>query len=382
MKEADKGWYTLCRDENIYEMRKQLFSNDPALGMIGKSGVAYEADYDAAYNSGEVLRLAEQGRESGVYTSVTGEMTTDMNKAVFMLNTDLAQAAVGYTGGERFETDDIIFDIDTEFSTDSVCAIDKKPIEESGRMLLTTLARQMNTGMKLARDGSKVEDGGTAPILIEPVCGSVTIKNTNDYDVWILESSGRRNRKAKCEKTAEGYTRIILSAENRAMNYEIVKTGSGAKTGGAKNATYTLGAANAMFDDISDNETANAAERLYFYGYARGTGERRFSPEQEITRGEFVLWLMNALNPDTTGNKAAFEDVAEGSPINKIKALGVIGGERLDADGTLSEEDMYKITEGALRATGRKNYSVQKEQTGGTATRGRAARLISDVLWK
>ena len=381
VKEADKGWYTLYRDENIYEMRKQLFSNDPALGMIGKSGVAYEADYDAAYNSDEVLRLAEQGRETGVYTSVTGEMTTDMTKSVFMLNTELAQAAVGYTGGERFETNDLIFDIDTEFSTDSVCALDKKPIEESERMLLTTLARQMNTGMKLARDGSKVEDGGTAPILIEPVCGSITIKNTNDYDVWILESSGQRNRKAKCEKTAEGYTKIILSAENRAMNYEIVKTGSGAKMG-AKKATYTLGAAGAMFDDISDKETTDAAERLYFYGYARGTGERKFSPEQEITRGEFALWLMNALNPDTTGNKAAFEDVAEGSPINKIKALGVVGGERLDADKPLSAEDMYKITEGALKAVGRKNYSVQKEQTGGVVTRGRAAKLISDVLWK
>ena len=199
--------------------------------------------------------------------------------------------------------------------------------------------------------------------------------------MWILESSGQRNRKAKCEKTAEGYTKIILSAENRAMNYEIVKTGSGAKMG-AKKATYTLGAADAMFDDISDKETADAAERLYFYGYARGTGERKFSPEQEITRGEFALWLMNALNPDTTGNKAVFEDVAEGSPINKIKALGVVGGERLDADKPLSAEDMYKITEGALKAVGRKNYSVQKEQTGGVVTRGRAAKLISDVLWK
>ena len=131
VKEADKGWYTLYRDENIYEMRKQLFANDPTLGMIGKSGVAYEADYDAAYNSDEVLRLAEQGRETGVYTSVTGEMTTDMTKSVFMLNTELAQAAVGYTGGERFETNDLIFDIDTEFSTDTECALDKKPIEES-----------------------------------------------------------------------------------------------------------------------------------------------------------------------------------------------------------------------------------------------------------
>lgn len=380
--EADEGWYTLYRDENIYEMRKQKFSNDPSIGLIGKSGVVYEDNYDEKYNSSDVLRLAEQGRASGVYTAVTGEMTADMKKSVFMLNTDLAQAAVGYTGGERFETNDVVFDIDTEFSTNSVCAVDKKPIEESEKMLLTTLARQMNTGMKLERDGSKVTDGGTAPILIEPVEGTITLKNKNSYDVWILDSSGQRNRKAKTEKTKEGYTKIFLTAENRAMNYEIVKTASGAKMSGAKYATYRLVSANAMFDDISDTETADAAERLAFYGIAGGTGERRFSPEQTITKGEYILWLMNALNPDTTGNKAAFEDVGEGSPINKIKALGVITADRLGADEPLTAEEMYSITDGALRATDRENYSVQREQTDGIVTRGRAAKLVSDVLWK
>ena len=361
---AEKGYYTLHRNEETYKIKKQRFPHDPAIGLIGKSGVVFEKQYDESYNSNEVLRLAEQGKRSGIYTSVTGELTTDTNKDLFVLNSGKAQAAVGYLQNEEIETDDVIFRIDTEFSTNSLCAIDNKPIESSKRLLLTTLARQRNTGLKMERDNSKVLDGGTAPVLMEPVEGEIILKNRNDYEIWILNSAGQRTMRARTKKTDEGYTAIILTADNRALNYEIIQTRQAENKITSKTATYTLKTAPKLFNDIKDEQTREAAERLTLLGVARGTGESSFSPEQIITKGEYILWLMQGLKPDTSLEEV-FADVPDGSP---------------DPDKKLTADEMYAYTERALKAVGRENYMVQKEYADGFVTRGQAAKLLCDIL--
>lgn len=382
VQEAEKGYYTLYRKEDLSEREKQTFSFDPSIGLIGKTGAVFEEQYEPSCNSDEVLKLAAEGKESGVYTSITGELTTDRNKAIFVMNTELAQAAAGYINGETVETDDVRFHIDTEFSVNSLVAVDKQPIETSDRILLTTQARQSNTGMRLESDFSAILDGGTAPILIEPVEGEIVIKNRNAYDVWALTSAGKRAKKLTTQKTPEGYTKILLTVNNQTMNYEIVKKQQAGQKVSDKKATYTLQEKSAdVFTDIADEQTKQAAERLYTLGMIRATGEKMFSPNQNITRGEFALWLMQALNP-YPAETLKFDDVPEDSAANKLRSLGVINDEALNAEDYLSMEDMYSMVEGALKAIGRKNASIPREYQGDLATRGTAARVIFDILWK
>lgn len=381
VKEADEGYYTLYRKEDISKMSKRYVTKDPSVGLIGKSGVVFEEQYDPSCNSDEVLKLAAEGKESGVYTSVTGELTTDKKKEIFALNTELAQAASGYLSDDIIETNDLIFNIDTEFSVNSLVAVDKQPIEISDRMLLTTQARNRNSGMNIARDFSEILEGGSAPVLIEPVEGEIIIKNTNEYEVWALASSGQKVKKAATVKTPEGYTKILLTADNKAMNYEIVKKRQSNQKISEKKATYTLNKSTDMFTDISDPQTKQAAERLCALGTIRATGEKTFSPNQNITRGEFGLWLMQTLDPSPT-ETLQFSDVSEESAANKLRSLGVINDEALNADDYLSTEDMYSMIEGSLKAIGRKNASVPREYEGDLVTRGTAAKVIFDILWK
>ncbi len=382
VEEADEGYYTLYRKEDIPKMAKRYLTKDPSIGLIGKTGVVFEEQYDPDYNSDEVLKLAAEGKESGVYTSVTGELTTDKNKEVFVLNTELAQAASGYLSGEKLETDDVIFNINTEFSVNSLVAVDKQPIETSERMLLTTQARNRNSDMQIARDFSEIIDGGSAPVLIEPVEGEIVIKNRNEYDVWALTSAGQRAQKLKTQKTPEGYTKILLTANNQTMNYEIVKKKQASQKISDKKATYTLKEKSAdVFNDITDAQTKQAAERLYTLGMIRATGEKTFSPNQNISRGEFVLWLMQALNPAPTED-IKFKDVPEDSAANKLRSLGVINDEFLNAEEYLRTEDMYSMIEETLKAIGRENATVPREYQETLVTRGAAAKVIFDILWK
>lgn len=381
VKEADEGYYTLCRKEDVSEMTKRFLPTEASIGLIGKTGLAFEEQYDPDYNSNEVLKLANEGKKSGVYTSVTGELTADKSKQVFVMNTELAQAASGYLSGETFETDDVRFNIDTGFSVNSLVAVDKQPIETSDRMLLTTQARHRNSDMVIARDFSSILDGGTAPVLIEPVEGEIVIKNKNAYDVWALTSAGQRAQKLTTQKTPEGYTKILLTADNQTMNYEIVKTMQAEQTVFDKKATYTLNKSTDLFTDITDAQTKQAAERLCALGMIRATSETTFSPNQNISRGEFALWLMQALNPAPT-ETLQFNDVPKDSAANKLRSLGVITDESLNADEYLNTEDMYSMIEGSLKAIGRKNTLVSREYQGDLVTRGTAAKVIFDVLWK
>lgn len=382
VKEPDKGYYHLYRNEDLSKRNKQTLSFDPWIGLIGKTGLVFEEQYEPSCSDDEVLKLAAEGKKSGVYTSITGELTTDRNKAIFSMNAETAQAAAGYINGETIETDDIVFHIDTEFSVNSIIAVDKQPIDKSEKMLLTTQARQSNTGMRLEKDFSAVLDSGTAPVLIEPVEGEIIIKNYNVYDVWVLNSSGQRLRKLMTEKTPEGYTKILLTKDNKTMNYEIVKKKQSNISVSNKKATYTqTEKASDMFNDITDAKTKQAAERLYALGMIRATGEKMFSPNQNITRGEFALWLMQALNPEIS-ETLEFKDVPEGNAANKLRSLGVINDENLDAGNYLATDDMYVLIEKTLKFIGRKNTAIQREYQEEFVTRGAAAKVIYDILWK
>lgn len=230
--EADSGYF-IAHGTDYSAVGAQTIPDSAALAMTGKTGVIIgdESGADAKYLDQSVKQKAESAASGdNVFRSVTDELVFDLKNGAFSLNTPRTQAITGYKSGytaASAELSDIDVQIDNRYATVVVNSLDGKPIAESGSMLLTTVGQVWNSGQVMRRDGTGFLKTGTYPVLCEPICGSVTIKTAGDFDVYILDSSGRRGEKASTVKTAEGYTKILLTKDNATMNYEIVGTEAG-----------------------------------------------------------------------------------------------------------------------------------------------------------
>jgi hypothetical protein len=56
-------------------------------------------------------------------------------------------------------------------------SLDGQPIASSGRLLLAATARTTNTGFRWEDDHQTVAEWGRGPVLIEPVTGTVTLRD-------------------------------------------------------------------------------------------------------------------------------------------------------------------------------------------------------------
>ena len=225
--EADSGYF-IAHGTDYSAVGAQTIPDSAALAMTGKTGVIIgdESGADAKYLDQSVKQKAESAASGdNVFRSVTDELVFDLKSGAFSLNTPKTQAITGYKKGyaaASAELSDLNIQIDNKYATVVVNSLDGKPIAESGSMLLTTVGQVWNSGQVMRRDGTGFLKAGSYPVLCEPICGSVTIKTAGDVDVYILDSSGRRVEKASTVKTAEGYTKILLTKDNATMNYEIV----------------------------------------------------------------------------------------------------------------------------------------------------------------
>lgn len=225
--EAQSGYYKVYGTD-YSAVGTQDISDSAALAMLGKTGVVVGdgSGVKSEYLDTSVLDGANAASGGDrVFRSVTDELVFDLKNGAFSLNTPKTQAVTGYKNGytaASAELSDIAAAIDNKYATVVVNSLDDKPIAESGKILLTTAGQVWNSGQVMRRDGTGFIKAGSYPVLCEPICGSVTLKSVQDYDVYILDSSGRRTGKAGIEKTAEGYTKILLTKDNKTMNYEIV----------------------------------------------------------------------------------------------------------------------------------------------------------------
>lgn len=108
----------------------------------------------------------------------------------FAMNTARTQAVTGFTGGGATNLKDVSLKIRNPYAAVYVTSLDDKPLAGSGRMLVTTIARARNTGMKLV--GGELINRGDGPILMEPVLCELTLKRTGTPKVHVLDHDGRR----------------------------------------------------------------------------------------------------------------------------------------------------------------------------------------------
>jgi len=124
------------------------------------------ADWDALWD-----------RAAGIVRSTTGELVWDYRGRVVTVASPRTQAVIGFAGGRRFDLPGIAVEVGaTPFVSLLVTALDDRPIAESAHILVTALARDRQAGARYSADGSRLEEVGGPPLLLEPVQARLTFK--------------------------------------------------------------------------------------------------------------------------------------------------------------------------------------------------------------
>jgi len=115
----------------------------------------------------------------------SGEVTID---------TDRTQALIGFIKANDEVLRNLSADLNNSFATVLLTSLDGKPLSRSDRMLLTVGSRVANTGMKWNDAHTRLQNAGGFPTLIEPVAGTVTLRNLDpaaEVRVTALDGAGK-----------------------------------------------------------------------------------------------------------------------------------------------------------------------------------------------
>jgi len=126
--------------------------------------------------------------------STTGELVWKYGEnKFFTVNTSGTQGFVGFCSGLKHDLNDMMISSDNEFAIVLATSLGKETsIYESQKILITTLARARNTGMKYNEDKSELLEVGEAPTLMEPVVAQITIKGKKGFRVFPLDHVGKK----------------------------------------------------------------------------------------------------------------------------------------------------------------------------------------------
>jgi hypothetical protein len=134
---------------------------------------------------------------SGSIVSDTGELRWELNedkRGLVTVDTAHTQAMIGFVKSNPVALKHLKAEISNEFCAIQLISMDRKPLAQSERLLLTAGARTGNTGMRWNEKRTSLVEVGIGPILIEPVTGTITLLNiagANRVDVFPLDGAGR-----------------------------------------------------------------------------------------------------------------------------------------------------------------------------------------------
>ena len=137
--------------------------------------------------------------DTGQLAWYNGEVTVD---------TERSEALVGFLRANR-RVRNLSADVTNNFATLVLSSLDGQPLARSNRMLLTAGSRVVNSGMKWNDAGTRLKEWGGPPTLIEPVAGTVTLRNlakARGVGAVALDGSGRPIGKTiEAKRTAKGW---------------------------------------------------------------------------------------------------------------------------------------------------------------------------------
>jgi hypothetical protein len=135
---------------------------------------------------------------SSPFKSDTGQLvwhTGAEQTGLVTIDSPRSQGLIGFVKANQPRVSNLAADVKNDFCAIVVNSLEAKPIASASRMLLTACVRVENTGMVWDARRAKVTNQGQSPSLIEPVIGTITLRDldraTKKVSVKPLNGSGR-----------------------------------------------------------------------------------------------------------------------------------------------------------------------------------------------
>ena len=155
-----------------------------------------------------------------IIRSNTDQLVWDYSdKGFITINSPGTKGVVGFAKEKEIVLDYVSIKIKNDFAIVLLTSLDKgKSIKESKHLLVTTLARAKNKGMKFNSDKTKLLEVGEAPILLEPVHVELTFEDYKIIETTVLDHAGNRSdRKIKANRRS-----VLLDGNQyKTIYYEI-----------------------------------------------------------------------------------------------------------------------------------------------------------------
>ena len=130
-----------------------------------------------------------------IFRSDTGQLALDRDKGVFTATSPNAAIGVGSLGAAGpVDLSPVTIDCKTPFASVSIVSLDGKPIAESGRLLLTAVARAENTGQAFLNNHTEIPEFGRPPVLAEPVEAVVAVRTARNLGAYPLSPRGEKQQ--------------------------------------------------------------------------------------------------------------------------------------------------------------------------------------------
>jgi hypothetical protein len=155
--------------------------------------------------------------ENKIVRSTTGQLVWDYSgRGYYTVNTPGTQAVIGYAGGKTISLDDVsIAPVGTSTFKIYVTSLDREQgIADARRLLVTALGRDANTGLVTDEFADRPLENGEAPLLLEPVQATITIKG-GVKAVRPLDHSGRLRSDAQPLKVAKADNGAAFQLDGR-----------------------------------------------------------------------------------------------------------------------------------------------------------------------
>ena len=135
--------------------------------------------------------------------------TSPEKTGLITVETDRTQALIGFIKANHKTLRNLGAGITNNFATIVLASMDGRPLARSGKMMLTTGSRVANTGMQWNDSRTRLLNQGGSPSLVEPVTGTVTLRNlagAKAVSAAALDGSGRPiGAPIQGNKTAAGW---------------------------------------------------------------------------------------------------------------------------------------------------------------------------------
>ena len=157
---------------------------------------SFDGPPTAHYDASAANPIVSDTKELSWYTS-------DAKTGLVTVETDRAQALIGFVKANHRTLKNLSADISNNFATILLTSMNDKPLASADRMLLNACSRVANTEEKWndAHTGLGRGGQGHSPTLIEPVTGTVTLRNIRGREIgqrgrtrWIRQAHWRCNR--------------------------------------------------------------------------------------------------------------------------------------------------------------------------------------------